>query len=52
MIMMLPFLSGLLATWFGIRGRRGACVGLWLLTLVIFVAWCKYHMTSALPISL
>ncbi|MER1968919.1 DUF5993 family protein [Castellaniella sp. GW247-6E4] len=52
MIMMLPFLSALLSVWFAIRGRRGACIGLWLATLLIFTAWSRYHMTGVLPISL
>ena len=52
MIMMLPFLTGLLGTWFGIRGHRRISVGFWLLTFVIVIAWLNYHMSDSLSISL
>jgi len=52
MIMMLPFLTALLAIGFAISGRRGACIGLWVVTVLVFAAWCQYHMTGVLPISL
>jgi hypothetical protein len=52
MVMMLPFVTGTLAVWFGLVGRRRPCVTFWLLTLVIFAAWCNYHMTSPLALSL
>lgn len=52
MIMMLPFLTAVLAIWFAIRGQRSACISLWLVTLVIFAAWSQYHMTGTLPVSL
>jgi len=52
MIMMLPFLTALLATGFAMRGQRAACIGLWLITALILLAWSAYHMTDPLPISL
>jgi hypothetical protein len=52
MIMLLPFLTALIAIWFAIRGQRAAAIGLWVITLAIYVAWMKYHMTDALNISL
>lgn len=52
MIMMLPFLTAMLAVWFGIRGQRPACLALWLLTLAIFAAWCNFHMSDSLGLSL
>lgn len=52
MIMMLPFLSALLAIGLAMRGRRNACIGLWVVTLLVFAAWCQYHMTGVLPVSL
>lgn len=52
MIMMLPFLTGLLGTWFGIRGHRRISVGFWLLTFLIVIAWLNYHMSDSLSISL
>lgn len=51
MIMMLPFLTGMLAVWFGIRYRRGWCLWLWFITLLIFVASAKFHMTDSLGFS-
>lgn len=52
MIMMLPFLTALLAIGFAIRGQRTACAGLWLITALVLLAWSAYHMTDPLPISL
>ena len=52
MVMMLPFLTALISAWFSWRGRRGAAMAWWAVTGVIYVAWCFYHMTSALKISL
>jgi hypothetical protein len=52
MVMMLPFMTGTLAVWFGLVGRRRPCVTFWLLTLAIFAVWCRYHMTSPLALSL
>jgi hypothetical protein len=52
MIMMLPFFTGMVAVWFGIRGQRTACLTLWFITLVVFAAWCKFHMTDSLGLSL
>ncbi|MGN6458594.1 MAG: DUF5993 family protein [Achromobacter mucicolens] len=52
MVMMLPFVTGTLAVWFGLVGRRRPCVTFWLLTLVNFAAWFNYHMTSPLALSL
>jgi hypothetical protein len=52
MIMMLPFLTALIATWFGMRGQRSASIAGWVVTFVIYLAWMKYHMTDKLNISL
>lgn len=52
MIMMLPFLTGVVSIWFGIQGRRRACLWFWLLTLAIFAAWCRFHMTDPLTLTL
>lgn len=49
--MMLPFLSATVAIWFGLRGNRRRCLWAWLATLVIYVAWCKLHMTDPLNLS-
>jgi hypothetical protein len=52
MIMMLPFVLGMLAVWFTIRGRRDVCFMLWILTLIVFAVGAHYHMTDALRLSL
>ncbi|WP_460874223.1 DUF5993 family protein [Paralcaligenes ginsengisoli] len=52
MIMMLPFLTGIMSIWFGIRGQRRACLWFWLLSSIIFLAWCKVHMNDPLILSL
>ena len=46
MVMMLPFLTGLVA-WFGMLGKRRPAVAFWIVTLGIFAAWCQYHDQSA-----
>ena len=50
--MMLPFVTVLLSAWFAWRGQTGASVGTWLLTLGVFIAWCFYHMTDPMHLSL
>ncbi|MFC4273541.1 DUF5993 family protein [Achromobacter aloeverae] len=35
--MLLPFLLGTLAVWFGLRGRRSASFAFWILTVICFV---------------
>lgn len=52
MIMMLPFLTALISAWYCWRGRRCASMGWWAVTALIYVAWCCYHMTTPLKISL
>ncbi len=52
MIMILPFFTALIAVVLAWRGQRGLAIGGWLLTLIIFVAWMKFHMTDPLNISL
>jgi len=49
--MMLPFLTAAVSAWLGLRGRRKACLWVWLLTLIVFAAWCKVHMTDPLGLS-
>lgn len=50
--MMLPFVTALLSAWFAWRGHRCASIGAWWLTLAIFIAWCFYHMTDPMNLSL
>ncbi|WP_193754273.1 DUF5993 family protein [Microbulbifer sp. Q7] len=52
MIMMLPFLTALISAWFTWRGHRTTAIFWWAVTAAIYVAWCCYHMTSSLKISL
>jgi hypothetical protein len=52
MIMMLPFLTGMLGVWFGIRGLRAMCITFWLITLAIFIVWARFHITDPLGFSL
>jgi len=52
MVMMLPFLTGAIAVWYALRGRRHASLWAWTLTLLVFAAWCRFHMTDPLGLSL
>jgi hypothetical protein len=52
MIMMLPFLTTLIAIVLSMRGLRQQAIVTWVVSLIIFLAWMKYHMTDALNISL
>lgn len=50
--MLLPFLTALISAWLAWRGQRRASLWWWLVTFVIFLLWCRYHMTDTLNISL
>ncbi|MFJ1302504.1 hypothetical protein ACILG0_21295 [Pseudomonadota bacterium AL_CKDN230030165-1A_HGKHYDSX7] len=50
--MILPFLTGGLAVWFAILGRRRPCFTLWLLTLGLFIAGSGTYMNGPLPLTL
>jgi len=52
MIMMLPFLTTLIAIGLSMRGLRQQAIGAWVISFIIFLIWMKYHMTDALTISL
>lgn len=52
MLMMLPFLSGALAVWFGILGKRRPCFALWLVTLSVFAVGAHRYMTGPVPLPL
>lgn len=52
MIMMLPFLTALIAIGLTMGGRRMPSIIAWILTFIIFLAWLQYHMTDKLNISL
>jgi hypothetical protein len=52
MIMMLPFLTTLIAIVLSMRGMRPQAIGTWVVSFIIFLVWMKYHMTDTLNISL
>lgn len=52
MIMMLPFLTALIAIVLTMRGARMPAIIFWSITFIIFLAWLQYHMTDKLNISL
>ena len=52
MIMFLPFLTGSIAIWLGLRGSRAGTIALWIVTFVIYLAWLKFHITDHLASSL
>ncbi len=52
MIMMLPFLTTLIAIGLSMRGLRQQAIGAWVISFIIFLVWMKYHMTDTLNISL
>jgi hypothetical protein len=52
MIMMLPFLTTLIAIALSIRGMRQEAIATWIVSFIIFLVWMKYHMTDTLNISL
>ncbi|MFZ4710267.1 MAG: DUF5993 family protein [Zwartia sp.] len=52
MIMMLPFLTTLIAIVLSMRGLRSQAIGTWVVSFIIFLVWMKYHMTDTLSISL
>ncbi|MBC2768535.1 DUF5993 family protein [Pusillimonas minor] len=52
MIMVLPFITLTIAIWLGMAGRRAACIWAWVVSFVIFAAWCNFHITDPLGLSL
>ncbi len=52
MVMVLPFVMGLLAGLLAYLGWRRAAVGLCLATVVVQVWWLFYHATGKLGLSL
>lgn len=52
MIMMLPFLTTLIAIAFSMWGRRQQAIVTWVISFIIFLVWMKFHMTDTLNISL
>ena len=52
MVMVLPFVLGLVAALFAAAGRRDAALGFALLTIFVQVWWLVYHATDKLSVSL
>ncbi|MDQ8034153.1 DUF5993 family protein [Bordetella genomosp. 1] len=48
--MILPFLTGALAMWYAILGRRSPCFTLWLVTLGLFLVGSGAAMRGPLPL--
>ncbi len=51
MVMALPFLLGLIAAICAAAGQRRAAIGVWVLLVIVLVAWLKYHATDSLGLS-
>jgi hypothetical protein len=51
MVMMLPFLVGLIAAIFAIAGWRKASIVAWHALVIVILACFKYHATDALGLS-
>jgi hypothetical protein len=49
-IIILPFVLALVAAVYGMRGRRGAAIAWWAVTLVVNLPWLWYHMTDTLKL--
>jgi hypothetical protein len=52
MVMVLPFVLGLVAALLAFAGRRNAALGFGLLTVLVQVWWLVYHATDKLAVSL
>jgi len=52
MVMVLPFVMGLVATLLALGGRRQGALGVGLATVLVQVWWLVYHATDKLAVSL
>ena len=52
MVMVLPFVLGLVAALFAMSGRRNAALWVCLVTVVVQVWWLFHHATDKLAITL
>jgi hypothetical protein len=52
MVMILPFLIGLLAALFALRGQRMGAVLAWAALVIVLLAWLQYHASDTLNVSL
>ena len=51
MIMALPFLLGVIAIICAMVAQRRVAIGVWVLLVVVSLAWLKYHATDSLGLS-
>jgi hypothetical protein len=51
MIMALPFLLGVIAIICAMVAQRRVAIGVWVLLVVVLLAWLKYHATDSLGLS-
>jgi len=52
MVMVLPFVLGLVGALLAVAGRRNAALGIGVATVIVQVWWLFYHATDKLAISL
>ncbi|USD21465.1 DUF5993 family protein [Microbulbifer variabilis] len=51
MVLVLPFLTVLIAAWYIWKRRQRAATLWWLLTMVIYIIWLIYHSNTTLDLS-
>ena len=51
MVMALPFLLGVIAIICATIAQRRVAIGVWMLLIVVLLAWLKYHATDPLGLS-
>jgi len=52
MVMVLPFIIAMVAIVSILLGQTRLGLWAWLALMIVYLAWCKYHMTNALELAL
>ncbi len=52
MVMILPFVVGLLAAFLALRGQRFGAILAWAALVIVLLAWLQYHASDTLNVSL
>ncbi len=52
MVMILPFVLGLLAAFLAMRGQRFGAILAWAALVIVLLAWLQYHASDKLNVSL
>jgi hypothetical protein len=52
MVMILPFVIGLLAALLAMRGQRFGAILAWAALIIVLLAWLQYHASDTLNVSL